>query len=114
MTFLREDLHHLSLPAGKTDLVVLSQSLHHVDAPEAVLGEAARILAPGGKIVVLELMPTRRPGSATGSATVTWASSRRSSSPRSGPPASSRSPARSTLAQASSPFRVFLLTGEKR
>lgn len=57
ITFLREDLHELSLPSGKKDLVVLSQSLHHVDRPEAVLKEAARILEPGGKIIVLELMP---------------------------------------------------------
>src|SRR5262249_62393742 len=55
VTFLREDLHHLSLPAGKTGLVVLSQSLHHVEEPEAGLREGARILAPGGKGVVLQL-----------------------------------------------------------
>lgn len=57
VTFLREDLHALSLPAGKLDLVVLSQSLHHVESPPAVLREAARILKPSGKVVVLELMP---------------------------------------------------------
>ncbi len=55
--FLEEDLHRLSLPSGKKDLVVLSQSLHHVKTPGAVLREAARILKPGGRIVVLELMP---------------------------------------------------------
>jgi ArsR family transcriptional regulator len=57
ITFLREDLHRLSLPPGQRDLVVISQSLHHVEAPPAVLAEAARILKPGGKLVVLELMP---------------------------------------------------------
>ncbi len=55
--FLREDLHDLSLPTGKQDLVVLSQSLHHTETPDAVLQEAARILKKGGRIVVLELMP---------------------------------------------------------
>ena len=55
--FLQQDLHQLSLPAGKMDLVVLSQSLHHTEQPAAVLREAARILKPGGKVVVLELMP---------------------------------------------------------
>jgi ubiquinone/menaquinone biosynthesis C-methylase UbiE len=55
--FLREDLHRLSLPSGETDLVVISQSLHHVESPTAVLTEAARLLKPGGKLVVLELMP---------------------------------------------------------
>lgn len=55
--FLREDLHRLSLPDGQRDLVVISQSLHHVESPAAVLTEAARLLKPGGKVVVLELMP---------------------------------------------------------
>jgi 2-polyprenyl-3-methyl-5-hydroxy-6-metoxy-1,4-benzoquinol methylase len=55
--FLEEDLHQLSLPPGKLDLVVLSQSLHHMAQPAAVLREAARILKPKGKVVVLELMP---------------------------------------------------------
>src|SRR4029434_3281755 len=36
VTFLREDLHHLSLPSGRTGLVVISQSLHHVEEPAAV------------------------------------------------------------------------------
>jgi ArsR family transcriptional regulator len=55
--FLREDLHRLSLPGGERDLVVISQSLHHMESPTAVLTEAARQLKPGGKLVVLELMP---------------------------------------------------------
>jgi len=55
--FLCEDLHRLSLPAGERDLIVISQSLHHVESPAAVLTEAVRLLKPGGKLVVLELMP---------------------------------------------------------
>lgn len=57
LTFLCEDLHRLSLPEGGLDLVVISQSLHHVEDPGAVLEEAARILKPGGRLVLLELMP---------------------------------------------------------
>ena len=57
VTFLEADLHKLPLPSGKKDLVVISQSLHHVTEPAAVLQEAARLLKPGGRIVVLELMP---------------------------------------------------------
>ncbi len=57
VVFLREDLHRLSLKAGSLDLVVLSQSLHHVEDPPAVLREAARILRRSGKVVLLELMP---------------------------------------------------------
>ncbi len=57
--FVQEDLHALSLPSGKKDLVVLSQSLHHVVEPKKVLSEAARLLKGGGRVVVLELMPHR-------------------------------------------------------
>lgn len=57
VTFLEADLAKLPLATGKKDLVVISQSLHHVADPEAVLAEAARILKPGGRLVVLELMP---------------------------------------------------------
>ncbi|MGE6757593.1 ArsR/SmtB family transcription factor [Corallococcus interemptor] len=57
ITFLREDLHRLSLKGGCMDLVVISQSLHHVEAPAAVVAEAARLLKPGGRLVVLELLP---------------------------------------------------------
>lgn len=56
ITFLREDLHRLSLPDARKDLVVISQSLHYVESPPDVLAEAARILKPGGRIVLLELM----------------------------------------------------------
>lgn len=57
ISFLEADLHKLPLPAGKKDLVVISQSLHHVAEPADVLKEAARLLKPQGRIVVLELMP---------------------------------------------------------
>ncbi|MBL8918819.1 MAG: ArsR family transcriptional regulator [Myxococcaceae bacterium] len=57
VSFVEADLH--ALPAGlpKHDLVVISQSLHHVNEPAAVLAQAARLLGPGGRVVVMELMP---------------------------------------------------------
>ena len=55
--FLRQDLHRLSLSDAMLDLVVISQSLHHVQEPRAVLGEAFRILKAGARLILLELMP---------------------------------------------------------
>lgn len=55
--FVEADLQALPLPAGKADLVVLSQSLHFVTDAAAVLDEAARLLKPTGRVIVLELMP---------------------------------------------------------
>jgi len=114
VTFVREDLHHLSLPGGKIDLVVISQSLHHVEAPEAVLREAARILKPKGRIVVLELMPHDE----------RWVQERlghrhlgfdpealRGTLEESG---FSRVSLTTHAREGASPFRVFLLTGERR
>lgn len=57
ITFLEADLHALPLPGASVDLVVVSQSLHHVDSIEHVLAEGARLLKPGGRMVVLELLP---------------------------------------------------------
>lgn len=57
VTFVEADLH--ALPAGlpKHDLVVISQSLHHVEEPAAVLEQAAGLLKPGGRVMVMELLP---------------------------------------------------------
>jgi ArsR family transcriptional regulator len=57
ITFLEADLHALPLETGSVDLVVVSQSLHHVDDIERVLAEGARLLKPSGRMVVLELLP---------------------------------------------------------
>ncbi len=55
--FLQADLASLPLSAASHDVVVISQSLHHVTAPHLALLEAARILRPGGKLLILELEP---------------------------------------------------------
>jgi SAM-dependent methyltransferase len=57
VTFLEADLEKLPLESMSQDLVVISQSLHHVQSPDLVLREAARILKIGGRVVVLELQP---------------------------------------------------------
>jgi ArsR family transcriptional regulator len=55
--FVEADLHALPKNLRGKDLVVISQSLHHVEQPERVLEGAARMLKPAGRVVVLELMP---------------------------------------------------------
>jgi 2-polyprenyl-3-methyl-5-hydroxy-6-metoxy-1,4-benzoquinol methylase len=57
ITFLAADLEKLPLERASVDLVVVSQSLHHVDSIEQVLAEGARLLKPGARMVVLELLP---------------------------------------------------------
>ena len=53
------DMEEIPIGAGEVDLVFFSQSLHHALHPERALAEAARILAPGGRIVVLDLLKHR-------------------------------------------------------
>ena len=57
ITFLAADLEKLPLPTASVDLVVISQSLHHVRDIAAVLAEGARLLRANGRMVVLELLP---------------------------------------------------------
>ena len=57
--FRQGDMEDVPIGAGEVDLVFFSQSLHHALHPERALGEAARILAPGGRIVVLDLVKHR-------------------------------------------------------
>lgn len=41
------------------DLVLLHQVLHYLADPAAAIGEAARILAPGGKLLIVDFAPHR-------------------------------------------------------
>lgn len=49
------DLAHLPLRDGSVDVALFSQTLHHARHPEEALAEAARVLRPDGRIVVLDL-----------------------------------------------------------
>ncbi len=50
------DLEELPLANGEADLALLHQSLHHAIHPEKAVAEAWRILKPGGRIVILDLL----------------------------------------------------------
>lgn len=50
------ELEDLPLSDASFDVAVLSQALHHAAAPERALAEARRVLAPGGRLLVLDLL----------------------------------------------------------
>jgi SAM-dependent methyltransferase len=49
------DAAALPFEAGSFDLVAVANSLHHFASPSSVLGEALRVLSPGGRLAVLEM-----------------------------------------------------------
>jgi ArsR family transcriptional regulator len=53
------DMEEVPIATAEVDLVFFSQSLHHALHPDRALKEAFRILAPGGRIVVLDLLKHR-------------------------------------------------------
>lgn len=50
------DMEQLPIEDEIVDVAFFSQSLHHAPHPERALGEAYRILRPGGRIAVLDLL----------------------------------------------------------
>ena len=53
------DMEEIPIGDREVDLVFFSQSLHHALHPERALAESARILAPGGRLVILDLAKHR-------------------------------------------------------
>lgn len=51
----RGELEHVPLADASVDIAVLSQALHHAVEPPRALAEAARVLRPGGRLLVLDL-----------------------------------------------------------
>lgn len=54
------DMYQLPLAAAACHTLLLHQVLHYADDPAAVIGEAARVLRPGGRLLVIDLMPHNR------------------------------------------------------
>ncbi len=51
----RGDLERLPLRDGSVNVALLSQALHHASDPARALAEAARVVVPGGRVLLLDL-----------------------------------------------------------
>ncbi len=51
------DIYNLPFQEGSADAVVVHQVLHFLDNPKAALAEAARVLQPEGRLVVVDFAP---------------------------------------------------------
>jgi ArsR family transcriptional regulator len=56
LEYRQGDLEAVPLRNGSIDVAFFSQALHHAQHPERAVAEAWRILKPGGRIVVLDLL----------------------------------------------------------
>jgi ArsR family transcriptional regulator len=57
--FRQGDMEELPIDSASIDVVFFSQSLHHALHPERAIGEAHRILVPGGRLILLDLAKHR-------------------------------------------------------
>ena len=56
LEFRLGDIQSPPIDAESVDLVILSQALHHAENPAAALASAAKLLKPGGQILILDLL----------------------------------------------------------
>jgi SAM-dependent methyltransferase len=54
------DMYRLPLTDASFDTAVLQMVLHYAEDPAGVIAEAARVLRPGGKLIVIDLTPHAR------------------------------------------------------
>jgi ubiquinone/menaquinone biosynthesis C-methylase UbiE/DNA-binding HxlR family transcriptional regulator len=59
LEYRKGDLEAVPIADGSVDLALFSQSLHHALHPQRAVAEAWRILKPGGRIMVLDLVQHR-------------------------------------------------------
>lgn len=51
------DMYALPLAERSVDLVTVHMVLHYADTPERVVAEAARVLRPGGRLIIVDFAP---------------------------------------------------------
>jgi ArsR family transcriptional regulator len=54
------DMYALPLAAGAADTVIIHQVLHYAQQPSAAIAEAARLLAPGGRLLIVDFAAHER------------------------------------------------------
>jgi len=54
------DMYALPLASGSADTVIIHQVLHYAQQPAAAVAEAARLLAPGGRLLIADFAPHDR------------------------------------------------------
>lgn len=54
------DMYALPLADGSADVVLLHQVLHYAHAPAEAIGEAARLLRAGGRLLIVDFAPHER------------------------------------------------------
>ncbi|HZV20616.1 MAG TPA: metalloregulator ArsR/SmtB family transcription factor [Hyphomicrobiales bacterium] len=51
------DIYDLPFPDNSADAVIIHQVLHFLDNPQSALGEAARVLKPAGRLLIVDFAP---------------------------------------------------------
>lgn len=51
------DIYNLPVPMRSMDIVTIHQVLHFLDEPAAAVAEAARVLRPGGRLLIVDFSP---------------------------------------------------------
>jgi ArsR family transcriptional regulator len=51
------DIHNLTFDNNSVDVVTIHQVLHYLDRPDRAIREAARVLKPGGQLVIVDFLP---------------------------------------------------------